>query len=603
MLGDSNTDVPDLTQVYGGCVLTSAARDELALAPAGEAHTAFTGEFIRLLNEGDPQGPPELTLRDAYQYLGRVLPARGVPRPHQRASEWIDDLVLAPNPAYRNLALKDSSHDGATTLGANSAERTRILVDSIGHRQQRLPYLPNRADSDHFREFLDSPSRVYAIKGGGGRGKSMLVGHLAQTVANEADFQLHTLDSWDTTRTNLGSEILRYASIPDGDDALLTLEGACAHLSRPFVVIIDGLSSQAQLDRIGRQIDSVLRQVSAVRFRFALAIRTPPDVEFSPFPVLAASLYEPSPGTSYMVPDWDTRTAREAWNRSRGDAEPSFTDLPESIQQLARLPLYMELVKTAGSGTDLREINAFRLIDHCVRSILRASGQDVDRALEVLQDLAERELGHLVPGQLVDSTNTDSPGHDVSARMISAVDLSPLTQSASSGRLAFGHDIIREYALATRIAQLMVARGRTSATIAALNELAIQSTTSATARGLFEFVVYAIDAHSPELAAAFALAPSIGVSTTLPTMLRLARAGTQFASDEVLISCAKRCSSDKAIEVARSLLRIPNIVAALGDGYAPWLLNALSRFGARIWTDAVAHLEATLDIRDLETRA
>ena len=42
-----------------------------------------------------------MTLRHAFQYLNRVLPARGFPQPHRRASEWIDDLVLAPNPASR----------------------------------------------------------------------------------------------------------------------------------------------------------------------------------------------------------------------------------------------------------------------------------------------------------------------------------------------------------------------------------------------------------------------------------------------------------------------------------------------------------------------
>ncbi|MGH3621933.1 MAG: caspase, EACC1-associated type [Sciscionella sp.] len=90
----------DLAQINGGYVLTSAAREEVALAPPGSRHTAFTGELIGLLTRGDPDGPALLTLRYAYHYLKRVLPARGFPRPHRRASEWIDDLVLAPNPAY-----------------------------------------------------------------------------------------------------------------------------------------------------------------------------------------------------------------------------------------------------------------------------------------------------------------------------------------------------------------------------------------------------------------------------------------------------------------------------------------------------------------------
>lgn len=93
-------DASDLTGVRGGYVLTSAAPDQFALAPEGERHTAFTGEMIRLLTEGDPDGPPTLTIRHAYKYLQRALPARGFPRPHQRASDSIQDLELATNPAY-----------------------------------------------------------------------------------------------------------------------------------------------------------------------------------------------------------------------------------------------------------------------------------------------------------------------------------------------------------------------------------------------------------------------------------------------------------------------------------------------------------------------
>lgn len=107
----------DLAQVHGGYVLTSAAPEELALAPPGARHTAFTGELIGLLTRGDPDGPPLLTLRHAFQYLNRVLPARGFPKPHRRASEWIDDLVLAPNPAYRRPGDAPSEPDAAGPAG------------------------------------------------------------------------------------------------------------------------------------------------------------------------------------------------------------------------------------------------------------------------------------------------------------------------------------------------------------------------------------------------------------------------------------------------------------------------------------------------------
>ncbi|MFD8361889.1 transporter substrate-binding domain-containing protein [Streptomyces hygroscopicus] len=104
-LGDAEGHGVDLARVHGGYVLAAAARDELALATPGAPHTAFTGELIRLLTEGDPEGPQQLTLRQVYRYLNRTLPARGFPRPRHHASARIDDLVLCPNPAYRPTPL------------------------------------------------------------------------------------------------------------------------------------------------------------------------------------------------------------------------------------------------------------------------------------------------------------------------------------------------------------------------------------------------------------------------------------------------------------------------------------------------------------------
>src|SRR5262249_33674980 len=51
-LGGPEDEVASFTDVSGGFVLTSAARDEAALAPAGAPHTAFTGELVRLLTQG-----------------------------------------------------------------------------------------------------------------------------------------------------------------------------------------------------------------------------------------------------------------------------------------------------------------------------------------------------------------------------------------------------------------------------------------------------------------------------------------------------------------------------------------------------------------------
>ncbi|MFE5587730.1 caspase family protein [Kitasatospora sp. NPDC056531] len=85
----------------GGFVLASAAPEELALAPDGDPYTAFSGELLRLLREGDPIGPPQLTLDDVHRYLARTLRERGFPLPRRQSEGRTGELVLTVNPAYR----------------------------------------------------------------------------------------------------------------------------------------------------------------------------------------------------------------------------------------------------------------------------------------------------------------------------------------------------------------------------------------------------------------------------------------------------------------------------------------------------------------------
>ncbi|MEV7595904.1 AAA family ATPase [Kitasatospora sp. NPDC089797] len=85
----------------GGFVLASAAPEELALAPEGAPYTAFSGELLRLLAEGDPAGPPLLTLDHLHAALSRALGDQGFPLPRRQSEGRAGELVLAANPAYR----------------------------------------------------------------------------------------------------------------------------------------------------------------------------------------------------------------------------------------------------------------------------------------------------------------------------------------------------------------------------------------------------------------------------------------------------------------------------------------------------------------------
>lgn len=92
--------VAGLAEITGAYVLTSAGRSEPSFAPEGHAHTAFSGALLRLLREGDPGGPPYLTLQHVHRHLSRTLPAAGFPRPRARATGRVGELALARNPAH-----------------------------------------------------------------------------------------------------------------------------------------------------------------------------------------------------------------------------------------------------------------------------------------------------------------------------------------------------------------------------------------------------------------------------------------------------------------------------------------------------------------------
>jgi WD40 repeat protein len=87
-------------QLAGGCLLAAAAPDEVALAPYGQRHTAFTGALIDLLENGDPTGPPALTVDYAFRHLDRVLQDRKLPRPQRYVTASGGEVLLAPNRGY-----------------------------------------------------------------------------------------------------------------------------------------------------------------------------------------------------------------------------------------------------------------------------------------------------------------------------------------------------------------------------------------------------------------------------------------------------------------------------------------------------------------------
>ncbi|MEU1665898.1 ABC transporter substrate-binding protein [Streptomyces sparsogenes] len=89
----------DRSAIEGACLLAAVPDNSFALAPPGEPHTAFTGELLRLLNDGVPGGPELLDLETVYARVYAALGAKGRPLPHKRDGGTAGGLALARNAA------------------------------------------------------------------------------------------------------------------------------------------------------------------------------------------------------------------------------------------------------------------------------------------------------------------------------------------------------------------------------------------------------------------------------------------------------------------------------------------------------------------------
>lgn len=86
--------------IHGTYTLTAVGDNQLAYAPPGDTHTAFTGELLTVLRDGVPQGPKLLTLNTVYLELDAALASRDLHRPRQNNNDTVAGLALTRNPAY-----------------------------------------------------------------------------------------------------------------------------------------------------------------------------------------------------------------------------------------------------------------------------------------------------------------------------------------------------------------------------------------------------------------------------------------------------------------------------------------------------------------------
>ncbi|MEU7961397.1 caspase family protein [Micromonospora humida] len=96
----STRSVADEASIEGCYVITSSAETRMSLAPPNETHTAFTGELLRLFEDGISDGPDLLSTSIIYENVKRSLMSKSRPLPQQRARNDGNQICFVKNAAH-----------------------------------------------------------------------------------------------------------------------------------------------------------------------------------------------------------------------------------------------------------------------------------------------------------------------------------------------------------------------------------------------------------------------------------------------------------------------------------------------------------------------
>ncbi|AGZ45936.1 YqgE/AlgH family protein [Actinoplanes friuliensis] len=162
--GTGTDFIADKAEAEGTCLLVSAPANRPAMAPLGEAYTAFTGELIRLLRDGLRPPPPEtipatLTVHTLWRAVRRAMLRRGFERPELRARDAGGEIALVHNPAAPRHNLAGSVLYAAPWFVDEDLGQRAILV--LRHNQTgALGVCITRPDGDIPDEFPEAWRRL-----------------------------------------------------------------------------------------------------------------------------------------------------------------------------------------------------------------------------------------------------------------------------------------------------------------------------------------------------------------------------------------------------------------------------------------------------------
>ena len=192
--------------IRGTHVLASSSSTGLSLARAGDPYTAFTGELIRILQEGIRGAGVLISLDDIYVELAHTMRALNYPLPQRRVVNATGVVYLARNRAHESAA--DATSDPAPmdeppeATPADAAEseiawnpdepsqddllRRGFVADVVA-----LRLMETRAGNPHasFCAHVDGPW---------GSGKSTLLGLVEKRI--DSYFGVIRFDAWQQSR-------------------------------------------------------------------------------------------------------------------------------------------------------------------------------------------------------------------------------------------------------------------------------------------------------------------------------------------------------------------------------------------------------------------
>jgi peptide/nickel transport system substrate-binding protein len=123
LMGDAAETVVTEASAEGTYVLAAAAENRTAVAPDGARFTAFTGELLRIIEQGIGGQGPLLDLDSIYRELRAAMRAKGFPLPQKRERNTAGQLDLVRNRAFSAEPAPRPSATGGASPGQRSTSR------------------------------------------------------------------------------------------------------------------------------------------------------------------------------------------------------------------------------------------------------------------------------------------------------------------------------------------------------------------------------------------------------------------------------------------------------------------------------------------------